>query len=141
MQEDEEIGKVAAGAPIVICRFCPFITCVVRRQAHPIARFITARALELFLKDIVLESAVIAREQGAKKVMPYHMYVSSVFFLFLPSQCHAVADSLSGHPISHTVNDYRRQIEHMIFWMTCWQSTPTQRLALSQIPTGWEQSR
>ena len=26
MQEDEEIGKVAAGAPIVICRFCPFIT-------------------------------------------------------------------------------------------------------------------
>jgi hypothetical protein len=32
-----------------------------------------ARALELFLRDIVLESTTIAREQGSKKVMPYHV--------------------------------------------------------------------
>lgn len=50
MQEDEEIGKVAQGTPIVI-----------------------SRALELFLKDIIVETADIARTTGSKKLQPWHV--------------------------------------------------------------------
>ena len=32
-----------------------------------------ARALELFLKDIVLASSRIAQQQNTKKIMPYHI--------------------------------------------------------------------
>jgi hypothetical protein len=33
----------------------------------------TAKALELFLRDLVLESTAIAASQGSKKIMPFHV--------------------------------------------------------------------
>lgn len=116
MQEDEEIGKVAAGAPIVICKSFPPPTNVTEYTmqvelekkegvlirsfdlsilfaTRPVFHLIDrkpnsphspnplqppfpqstssppppARALELFLKDFILESSVIAKEGGSEE--------------------------------------------------------------------------
>lgn len=68
MQEDEEIGKVAQGTPIVICEsYHPF------QEEQPLTSLPSARALELLLKDIIVETADIARTSGSKKLQPWHV--------------------------------------------------------------------
>jgi hypothetical protein len=75
MQEDEEIGKVAQGTPIVICALLVgslVALCVTDTTTCLPA----ARALELLLRDIIVETADIARTSGSKKLQPWHVYVS-----------------------------------------------------------------
>ncbi|KAJ9100011.1 hypothetical protein QFC19_005829 [Naganishia cerealis] len=76
MQEDEEIGKVAQGTPIVI-----------------------SRALELFLKDIIIETADIARTTGSKKLQPWHvkrLVAQNRQYDFLDDLVQSVADPTAG---------------------------------------------
>ena len=68
MQEDEEVGKLSAGVPIAVCTF-------VARSIALTAR--AAKALELFIRDLVVDASAKAQEKGAKKLSPYHVCVLS----------------------------------------------------------------
>lgn len=66
MQKDDDVGKVAQATPIVIC--LSFLNHP-RQQSH----FHVAKALELFLSNMVNEACKVTLARNAKRVEPYHL--------------------------------------------------------------------
>jgi hypothetical protein len=77
MQKDDEVGKVAQATPIVICESA--VCCPVLRPARIVADadsvgcVFTAKALELFMADLVQEASNITIQRGAKRLEAYHL--------------------------------------------------------------------
>lgn len=67
MQIDEEIGKVAQTTPVVICNYHYLI------PVFLLFYWILAKALELFLQEIVEKAASFALAHSGK-ITPYTMY-------------------------------------------------------------------
>lgn len=80
IQADEDIGKVAAATPIAVCesgsslsRRGPPILCATAKLSGVMCRCRTAKALELFMQDLLDQSVKETRERGAKKLSSYHL--------------------------------------------------------------------
>lgn len=78
MQLDNEIGKVALATPILICKTketpswstdnCLLLTCAC-------VRVCVAKALEMFMQNLVDVACVRTRNVGASKLEAVHLYV------------------------------------------------------------------
>lgn len=64
MQLDEDIGKLSATVPPVVCKFAVFKLI-----------FNAARALELFLEELVTEAHQLNLLRNSKTMTPSFMYV------------------------------------------------------------------
>lgn len=71
MQKDDEVGKVAQATPIVICKSglvsVPKLLLISRLWWN------AAKALELFMADLVQEGSNITIQRGAKRLEAYHL--------------------------------------------------------------------
>jgi len=81
IQADEEVGKVAAATPIVVCASpFPLSHPAPPRPAdpRPLALARAAKALELFLASLVDACVKDAESRGSKKLTPYGLCVRSL---------------------------------------------------------------
>jgi hypothetical protein len=81
MQSDSDVGKVAKGAPIVICRSSlnlPFLSCVsvLRPSPHLPGRFLVARVVEAFVEDLLRQT--IAFAPGQQNLTAGHLCVAAL---------------------------------------------------------------
>ncbi len=70
MQSDDDVGRVRAEAPIVLCLFLHSRDVLWPAVGLTFAAF----ALEQFIKQLVENSTKIALAEGAKTLQPLHMF-------------------------------------------------------------------
>ena len=76
IRADEDVGKVATATPIVVCQ-SPASVLGFKESGSSLWSYPPAKALELFLKNLVDESVKDADSRGSKKVTAYGLSVGS----------------------------------------------------------------
>ncbi|KAF8530067.1 histone-fold-containing protein [Hysterangium stoloniferum] len=95
MQKDEDVGKVAQATPVVICTLL--------RLLKGLA--FLAKALELFLGNVVEEAYKVSISRNAKRVEPYHLkhaILNTPLLDFLKDLVEAVPDPSNGGTIDES---------------------------------------
>jgi hypothetical protein len=76
MQSDDEVGKVAAVVPIIICEFSLSLSLSLSlfqsTSNHPLSPS-TARVLEIFVESLLTESCKITKQKNARTLTPAHL--------------------------------------------------------------------
>lgn len=80
MQTDEEIGKVAAAVPVIICILfatlsmcvCPSL-CLRKASDESSLTEASARALELFLESLLTKACQVTHSRNAKTMTTSHL--------------------------------------------------------------------
>ena len=75
MQQDDDVGKVAGASPLVVCQcYLP------KQQASSKTLLLTlAKAVELFLQEMLQAIESEARQKGTKKLSMHHVSVDSSY--------------------------------------------------------------
>lgn len=74
MQADEEVGKVAAVVPVIICKFTEGLSIVNISLILPFPH--VARTLEIFVESLLKKASQVTRSRNARTLTPAHIKAS-----------------------------------------------------------------